>query len=75
MLLKKIHTQNLAFYDSRFKDITIFRDALNNFYGERLHRGVRSEVEGYPNQVWTELYNSKSFYPLKNEILETFRMS
>lgn len=48
---------------------------MNDFYGERLQNGVSSEAEGYDNSYFTEPYNSKTFYPLRGEILDYNKMS
>ncbi|CAD8045417.1 unnamed protein product [Paramecium sonneborni] len=75
-LLKKLHSiQCNSLFDSRFRDSSLFIDALNDFYGERLHHHVSFQAEGYDNTYYTEVYNSKSFYPLKGEILEQHRLN
>ncbi|CAD8183529.1 unnamed protein product [Paramecium pentaurelia] len=75
-LLKRLHSiQKNSLYDSRIKELSVYIDTLNDFYGERLHHGVSYEIEGYNNVQYTEPYNSKSFYPLKGEILDSYRLN
>lgn len=64
-----------SLYDSRIRELSVYIDTLNDFYGERLHHGVSYEAEGYNNINYTEPYNSKTFYPLKGEILDSSRMN
>ncbi|CAD8169747.1 unnamed protein product [Paramecium pentaurelia] len=75
-LLKRLHSiQCNSLYDSRIRELSLYIDTINDFYGERLHYGVSFEAEGYNNPYQTEIYNSKNFYPLKGEILEYQRMN
>lgn len=75
-ILKRLHSiLSNSFYDSKIRDLSAYIDTFNDFYGERLHHGVRSELEGSDNIQFTELYNSKTFYPLKGEILDSYRMN
>ncbi|KAM3132961.1 hypothetical protein pb186bvf_014957 [Paramecium bursaria] len=67
------NSQNIPFYDSRFQDNT-FYPALNNFYLEREHVGIKSMLNGRYRENPPDDYNKKTFYPLAGEVMDQQKM-